>query len=74
MHTHRSINRDLLMNIQIKKKILKLLGKEKVITSSELAEHLKVNWNTAQNYLLRLLSERKVIEKKKKGVNLWLKK
>lgn len=62
------------MNIQIKKNVLKFLGKEKVITSSELAGHLKVSWNTAQNYLLRLLVEGKVIEKKKKGVNLWLKK
>lgn len=62
------------MNTQIKKQILKLLGKEKVITSSELAKHLKVSWNTAQNYLLRLLVEGKVIEKKKKGVNIWLQK
>jgi len=69
-----NIHKYIAMNIQIRKKILKFLGKEKVITSSELAEHLKVNWNTAQNYLLRLLSERKIIEKKKKGVNLWLKK
>jgi ribosomal protein S25 len=62
------------MNIQIKKKILNYIGKERVITSSELAEHLKVNWNTAQNYLMRLLIENKVIEKKKKGVNLWMRK
>ncbi len=61
------------MNTQIEKKILKLLGKEKVITSSELAEHLKISWNTAQNYLLRLLVDKKVIEIKKQGVNLWLK-
>lgn len=62
------------MNIQIEKKILGLLGKEKVITSSELAEHLKISWNTAQGYLMRLLVEGKIIEKRKKGVNLWLKK
>ena len=62
------------MNIQIKKRILSYLGKEKVITSSELAKHLKVSWNTAQNYLLRLMIDGKVIEIKKKGVNLWLKK
>lgn len=74
MDIHSNINRCLLMDIQIKKKILNYIGKKKVVTSSELAEHLKVNWNTAQNYLLRLLVERKVIEKKKKGVNLWLKK
>ena len=62
------------MNIQIEKKILGLLGKEKVITSSELAKHLDVSWNTAQGYLMRLLVEGKVIEKKKEGVNLWMKK
>lgn len=62
------------MNIQIKKRILEYLKKEVVITSSEIAEHLHISWNTAENYLLRLLIEGKVIEKKKKGVNLWLKK
>lgn len=62
------------MDIKIKKEILSYLGGEKVITSSELAEHLKVSWNTAQGYLMRLLVEGKVIEKRKKGVNLWLKK
>ena len=62
------------MNIQIRKKILSYLKKKKVITSSELAKHLKVSWNTAQSYLMRLLIEKKVIEIKKKGVNLWLKK
>ena len=62
------------MNIQTKKRILSYLGKEKVITSSELAEHLKVSWNTAEKYLLELIIENKVIKIKKKGVNLWIKK
>lgn len=62
------------MDIKTKKEILIYLGKEKVITSSELAEHLKISWNTAQGYLMRLLIDGKVIEKKKKGVNLWLEK
>ena len=64
------------MNVQIEKKILKYLKEEGVITSSELARHLKVSWNTAQNYLLRLLAEGKIKEKKKegRGVNLWMKK
>ena len=62
------------MNIQTKKRILSYLGKKRVVTSSELAKHLKVSWNTAQNYLLRLMIDGKIIEKKKKGVNLWLKK
>ena len=62
------------MNTQQRKKILSYLEKEKVVTSSELAKHLGVSWNTAQNYLLRLLAERAVVEIKKEGVNLWLKK
>ena len=60
------------MDIQIRKKILNCLRKEKVITSSELAKHLGVSWNTSQNYLLRLLVEKEVIEIKKDGVNLWM--
>ncbi len=62
------------MNIQINKNILKLLGKKKVITSSELAKHLKVSWNTAEKYLLELIIENKIIRIKKQGVNLWMKK
>jgi len=62
------------MNIQDKKNILKLLGKEKVITSSELAKHLKVSWNTAEKYLLELIIENKIVRIKKQGVNLWMKK
>lgn len=62
------------MNIQIKKRILKLLGKERVITSSELAKHLKVSWNTAEKYLLELVIEGGIEKIKKEGVNLWLKK
>jgi len=62
------------MNIQIKGKILKLLGEKKVITSSELAKFLGVSWNTAEKYLLELGMDGKVIKIKKEGVNLWLKK
>lgn len=62
------------MNTQTKKKILDYIRKKRVITSSELAKHLKVSWNTAQGYLMRLLIEKKIIEIKKQGVNLWLKK
>ena len=74
MDIHSNINRYLLMDIQIKKNILNYIKKEKVITSSELAKHLKVSWNTAQGYLMRLLIEKKIIEIKKQGVNLWMKK
>ena len=62
------------MNIQTKKRILSYLGKEKVITSSELAEHLKVSWNTAEKYLLELVIEGKIEKIKKLGVNLWVEK
>ena len=62
------------MNTQIRKKILSYLGGEKVITSSELAKHLKVSWNTAEKYLLELVIEGRIIKIKKQGVNLWLKK
>jgi len=62
------------MNTHNKKKILSYLGKEKVITSSELAKLLKISWNTADKYLLELAFEGKLIRIKKLGVNLWLKK
>jgi len=62
------------MNTQIEKKTLKLLRDERVITSSELAKHLGVSWNTAEKYLLELIIENKIIRIKKKGVNLWLRK
>ena len=76
MYLHKSIkrenNRDILMNTQIEKKVLKLLGNERVITSSELAKHLKISWNTAEKYLLELVILNKIIKIKKQGVNLWL--
>lgn len=62
------------MNRQQQDKILKYLGKKKVITSSELAKFLGVSWNTAEKYLLELGMDNKVIKIKKDGVNLWLKK
>jgi len=60
------------MDIHTEKEIIKLLGKERVITSSELAKHLKVSWNTAEKYLLELTIELKVERIKKAGVNLWM--
>jgi Mn-dependent DtxR family transcriptional regulator len=55
-------------------RILELIKKERVITSSELAKYLKVNWNTADKYLLELAMQGKIERIKKEGVNLWLKK
>jgi len=59
------------MNIH-NNKILSFIKKERVVTSSEVAEHFKISWNTSDKYLLELLVEKKVIRIKKKGVNLWL--
>lgn len=60
------------MNLHTCKKILDFLKKQKVVTSSELAEFLHVSWNTADKYLLELALEKKVERLKKQGVNLWM--
>ncbi|MBT3642992.1 DUF977 family protein [archaeon] len=59
------------MNIH-NKKIIELIRKERVVTSSEVAGHLKVSWNTAEKYLLELIIEGKIERIKKAGVTLWL--
>jgi predicted HTH transcriptional regulator len=53
-------------------KILELIKREKVVTSSEVAKHFKLSWNTADKYLLELVIEGKIERIKKEGVNLWL--
>jgi len=65
------IHNNILMNIP-KDKIIKFVREKRVITSSELAEFLKISWNTAEKYLLELLIENKIVRIKKAGVNLWL--
>lgn len=55
-------------------KILKLIEKEKIVTSSEVARNMKISWNTADSYLKELLIEGKVERVKKEGTTLWLKK
>ena len=60
------------MDAQQRKKILKLIGEKRVITSSELAKFLGMSWNTAQGYLMELALENQVIRIKKEGVNLWM--
>ena len=57
------------MNIH---KIIELIEKERVITTSELAQKLKISWNTAEKYLLELTLEKKIFRLKKEGVNLWI--
>jgi Mn-dependent DtxR family transcriptional regulator len=59
------------MNVH-SKKILSLIKKERVVTSSEVAGTLGVSWNTAEKYLLELIIDGKVMKIKKMGVNLWL--
>jgi Mn-dependent DtxR family transcriptional regulator len=54
------------------KKIMELITKERVVTSSEVAEFFKVSWNTAEKYLMELALEGKVDRIKKAGVTLWL--
>jgi len=61
------------MNVN-SKKILELINREIVVTSSEVAKLLKVSWNTADRLLTELLIDDRIIRKKKEGVNLWLKK
>jgi len=58
--------------MDIHKEIINFIKKEKVVTSSEIAQKFKVSWNTAEKYLLELIIERKIIKIKKLGVNLWM--
>ncbi|MCK4649906.1 DUF977 family protein [Candidatus Pacearchaeota archaeon] len=60
----------IVMNIH-SKKIIGLIKKEKVVTSSEVADVLGLSWNTADKYLMELLIEGKIDRIKKAGVNLW---
>jgi len=57
-----------------REKILGLVKKEEVVTSSEVAKFLKVSWNTADSYLKDLALEGIIRRIKKEGVTLWLKK
>ncbi len=67
-HTNISINKP--MNIH--KEIEGVIKKERVVTSSEIANNFKLSWNTAEKYLLELVIEGKIEKIKKMGVNLWL--
>ncbi len=55
-----------------KSKIIGYIRKNKVATSSEIANYIKVSWNTAEKYLLELIIEGKLEKIQKEGVNLWL--
>ncbi len=61
MHIHRE-------------KVLDFIKSKRIVTSREVAEMLKVSWNTSDRYLTELLIEGKVERIKKERVTLWLKK
>ena len=52
--------------------ILKYLQQQRVITTSEISEKMKLSWNTAEKRLLELAVDAKVMKIKKAGVNLWV--
>lgn len=58
----------------LKNKILALLKKERVLTSSDVSKLLGVSWNTAEISLLNLVVDGKIEKIKREGVNLWLEK
>ena len=60
--------------MNIHKKILEVIEKERIVTSSEISKIFNISWNTAEKYLLELSVESKVEKIKKLGVNLWVKK
>ena len=66
MYVHKDIKRYIIMNIH-NQRILELIKKERVVTTSELASYLKINWNTAENKLLGLALEGKIVKIKKLG-------
>ncbi|MEK6811102.1 MAG: hypothetical protein AABX96_01185 [Nanoarchaeota archaeon] len=53
-------------------KIVELLKKRRVVTSSEVAKFLGMSWNTADKLLLELVIDGKIERIKKEGVNLWI--
>ena len=55
-----------------KRKILDFSEKDRVITTSEIANEFKISWNTAEKYLLELTLDNKFKRIKKSGVNLWV--
>jgi ribosomal protein S25 len=58
--------------MNIHSKIRDFVKKERVITSSDLANHLKISWNTAEKYLLEEALTGNLERIKKSGVNLWI--
>ena len=57
---------------KIKAKIISLIKKTRVVTTTEVSEQLNISWNTAEKYLLELALEGVIQRMKKAGVNLWV--
>jgi len=71
MNIHRYITMQ--ENSEFNRKILSMVKKlGKITTTTEIAEKLKVSWNTAEKHLLELALEGKISRLKKAGVNLWV--
>ena len=58
--------------MNIHKKIVEIIKKEKVVSTSDIAKKINVSWNTSEKYLLELVIEGKLEKIKKEGVNLWI--
>jgi predicted HTH transcriptional regulator len=56
----------------IKKALIEFTKKNRAVTTSEIASHFKLSWNTAEKYLLELVIDGEIVKLKKTGVNLWL--
>lgn len=57
---------------KLKDKILDFAKKDRVITTTEIANHFHISWNTAEKCLLELTLDNKFKRVKKVGVNLWV--
>ncbi len=58
---------------EFNRKIISLIRNGgKVATTTEIAEKMKVSWNTAEKHLLEIALEGKISRLKKAGVNLWV--
>ncbi len=55
-----------------KEKIAEYVKKERVVTSSDVARHLKVSWNTAESYLKDMVIEGKLDRIKRTGATVWM--
>ena len=72
MNVHRYLSMKTNSGYDFKKEVMKLVEKTKVVTTSEIADELKVSWNTAEKHLLELTLDDKITRMKKAGVNLWV--